>query len=261
MKNKKFIVYEHISPSNKVYIGITSKTLKLRCGKNGYCYKDSKKFYNAIKKYGWDNFKHNILLENQPESAAKYAEKYLIRWYKMHKMSYNITDGGEGTLGLSHSMSQELREKLSKINKGRKLSQETKEKLRKCNLGKKASKETREKLRISHLGHKDSDITKKRKSLAGKGRIHSKESIEKMKKNRAWYKHSQETKEKIRKTLQDTSNRNITILQYDLNNNFIAEYKSAAEAGRILKIDPSNILKVANGKFKKYKNYIWKKKI
>lgn len=29
--------------------------------------------------------------------------RYLIRWYKIHNLSYNITDGGEGALGAGHT--------------------------------------------------------------------------------------------------------------------------------------------------------------
>ena len=128
-KEKKFIVYRHVSPSGKVYVGITSNTPSVRWGKAGNQYKGSKRFYNAIKKYGWNNFKHEILLENQPEKSAKYAEKYLIKWYKTHKISYNITDGGEGTLGFSHPMSEKCKEALKIANTGKKLTQEQKENL------------------------------------------------------------------------------------------------------------------------------------
>ena len=48
-KNKKYIVYEHISPSNKRYIGITCQTPEQRW-RNGEGYKGSTAFYNAIKK-------------------------------------------------------------------------------------------------------------------------------------------------------------------------------------------------------------------
>lgn len=259
-KQKNYIVYKHTSPSGKVYIGITCRTVEERWGSTGYNYHDSKKFYNAILKYGWDNFTHEIILEEVSESEAKYAEKYLIRWYKIHNISYNITDGGEGTQGFSHPMPQEAREKIRKANLGKKLSEETKEKLRQANLGKKASEETKEKLRISHLGKKDSEETKLKKSLSAKGKICSEKQLEVLKRTRERPK-SEETKEKIRKTLQETSPRNIAVLQYDLEGNLIAEYISAAEAGRVLGIDSSSIRKVIKGIQKTCGGYIWKEKI
>lgn len=92
-------VYIHISPSNKVYVGITKRTLSQRF-KNGEGYISCPLFYKAIQKYGWNNFQHIIILENISQSEAKYTEKYLIRWYKMHNQSYNITDGGQGMAGV-----------------------------------------------------------------------------------------------------------------------------------------------------------------
>ena len=62
-KNKKFCVYKHVSPSHKVYIGITSRKPKKRWV-NGEGYSNNDYFTKAIKKYGWDNFKHEILYTN-----------------------------------------------------------------------------------------------------------------------------------------------------------------------------------------------------
>ena len=93
------VVYEHISPSGKHYIGITKRKAEVRWN-NGKGYESCTLFHNAIKKYGWENFQHKIILENISKSEAIYAEKYLIKWYKTHNLSYNLTDGGDGTLGI-----------------------------------------------------------------------------------------------------------------------------------------------------------------
>lgn len=91
-----YTMYKHTSPSGKVYIGITKMTPKKRWN-NGKGYINSRQilFERAILKYGWDNIKHEILLSNISKEEAKYAERYLIRWYKIHNISYNITDGGD----------------------------------------------------------------------------------------------------------------------------------------------------------------------
>lgn len=78
-------VYEHISPSNKVYVGITSKNpLRRWKGGKGYVRNDNHQplFANAIIKYGWDNFKHNIVASELTFEEACNMEISLIRKYK-----------------------------------------------------------------------------------------------------------------------------------------------------------------------------------
>ena len=70
LSNRTWIVYGHISPSGKVYVGITSQNPKVRW-QNGNGYLKCKVFYRAIEKYGWDSFQHNIIASNLGEEAAK----------------------------------------------------------------------------------------------------------------------------------------------------------------------------------------------
>ena len=95
-KDKTYIVYEHISPSNKRYIGITCQPPESRW-RHGEGYKNNVAFYNAIKKYGWDNFSHNILFFNLSANEAANKEKELINFYKTtdKNYGYNIKTGGE----------------------------------------------------------------------------------------------------------------------------------------------------------------------
>ena len=58
----KYCIYIHINKiNNKVYIGQSHNIQKRWMPSN---YKGCTKFYNAIKKYGWDNFQHKILIDN-----------------------------------------------------------------------------------------------------------------------------------------------------------------------------------------------------
>lgn len=95
-------LYRHTSPSGKVYIGITSRSPEVRWGKNG-CYYRGQVFVSAIMKYGWDNIKHEVLFTNLSEEKAKHLEIELIRHYKNLGISYNMTDGGDGTVGFHPS--------------------------------------------------------------------------------------------------------------------------------------------------------------
>ena len=122
--NKKFCVYEHVFPNGKRYIGITSKRPKARWESGtGYDKNHQPVMYNAIQKYGWDNIEHNILFTNLTEEEAKEKEKELIKKYHtfIHDetpMGYNMTLGGEGTLG--HKQTEAVRQASRKRLLGKK---------------------------------------------------------------------------------------------------------------------------------------------
>lgn len=107
-----YTVYKHISPTGKIYIGITSSNPKLRWS-NGKGYIGNEYFTNAIQKYGWKNFKHEILFENLSKEEACKKEIELIVEYKSNnrEFGYNICAGGEGTNGYHHT--EETKKKLS----------------------------------------------------------------------------------------------------------------------------------------------------
>ena len=88
-----YIVYKHTSPSSKVYIGITKFDPKYRWLNNGRGYKTRTTFFNAIIKYGWINFKHEILYKNLSEEQALDKEEELIQQYKSYdrRYGYNIS--------------------------------------------------------------------------------------------------------------------------------------------------------------------------
>ena len=105
---KKFIIYKYTSPSGGVYIGQTCKELKYRACSEGQGYlqrdKETGEFLqpalaNAIIKYGWDNFKKEILFSELTSEEADIKEKELIRLYKEGGKCYNIASGGKGVPG------------------------------------------------------------------------------------------------------------------------------------------------------------------
>ena len=107
-------IYMHICPNKKVYIGITSKNVNTRW-QNGKGYPNNPYFTNAILKYGWDNIQHIILFEDLEEKDAKEIEIKLIEVWKSQKMCYNLTNGGDGYLGLIHT--EEFNKNLSERSK------------------------------------------------------------------------------------------------------------------------------------------------
>lgn len=63
-----------------MYIGITKFEDKPnKRWNNGKGYVDNEHFFNAICKYGWDNFQHEIFAKGLDEVAAKATEKVIDR--------------------------------------------------------------------------------------------------------------------------------------------------------------------------------------
>lgn len=96
----KFIVYKHTNKLNgKCYIGQTSSgDVKYRW-RGGKGYVSQRKFYNAILKYGWDGFIHDILDVVDTQEEANNLERYYIEKFNSIKDGYNIYEGGVGGKG------------------------------------------------------------------------------------------------------------------------------------------------------------------
>lgn len=89
--------------NGKRYIGQTSKLYindrwcehknNARNGKSSY-------LYNAIRKYGEDNFEFKVILKNIPIDKLNFYEQLLIKKFNTKTPNgYNLTDGGGGTRG------------------------------------------------------------------------------------------------------------------------------------------------------------------
>lgn len=155
IEDKSFKLYMHIFPNNKVYIGITKYKVEYRWN-SGKGYQRQPYIYKAILKYGWDNIEHIVLLDGLTEKQAKQKEKEYIKFYKSNDKNYgyNLTDGGDGTVGATYS--QIRNEKLSNSLKGHIVKIETREKLRQFNLGRKATEETKKKMSMKRKGENNS---------------------------------------------------------------------------------------------------------
>ena len=109
-----YTVYRHITPSNKVYIGITKQKPEQRWN-NGNGYKNNKHFYRAILKYGWENIKHEIVENGLTKKQACAKEIELIAKYDSTNpdKGYNNSTGGEsGSLGVHPSAETRKKKKL-----------------------------------------------------------------------------------------------------------------------------------------------------
>lgn len=105
MKERNYIVYLHVSPSSKYYVGITKNGIKERSGVSGKRYYKNIYFKRAIQKYGWNNFEHKILVKNLTCKEACKLEEFFIQKYNSAdpNFGYNLTYGGEGNTPTEHS--------------------------------------------------------------------------------------------------------------------------------------------------------------
>ena len=121
-KDCTYSVYRHISPSGKVYVGITKNKPEWRWNHGKGYNRHQTLFWNAILKYGWDNIIHEVLLTGLSKEEACTVEIDLIAKYKKLGLSYNITAGGDGGTGnKSHTgqrWSDEAKRRMSESHKG-----------------------------------------------------------------------------------------------------------------------------------------------
>jgi group I intron endonuclease len=116
----------------------------------------------AIKKYGRDNFTKEILEICNTREELNEREKYWITELNAKELGYNLADGGVG----GNTYTEETRERVSNLFKGRYVGPETIEKRRQLRKQHPEryewNQEQRQRLRESRLGKKMSDETKQK---------------------------------------------------------------------------------------------------
>jgi len=125
------IIYKVTNIVNgKIYIGQTINTLEYR--KHGHEKKSRSKknistcFHKAIKKYTPENFKWEILEYcNSKDELDEMEFHYIKQYNSFNPNGYNMTFGGEGTIG--RACAQETKDKISASKVGKLLSEEHKQ--------------------------------------------------------------------------------------------------------------------------------------
>lgn len=123
----EWIIYKHTNQINgKIYIGQTKQTPQARwqggLGYQSYGAQKESVFSVAIKKYGWENFTHEILeekIDSQEEADRK--EIYWIEFFRSYIgfsdcNGYNMTLGGSSGEHLGYSVYQISKTDMSVIN-------------------------------------------------------------------------------------------------------------------------------------------------
>lgn len=111
------IIYKATNQINgKIYIGQSQKSLKNRI-KGHVVFSNNNNygvFQKAIKKYGVDNFRWQVICICPDIDSLNEREQYYIAFYDSMNNGYNRTSGG-----INYKMSDETREKLKQSNLSR----------------------------------------------------------------------------------------------------------------------------------------------
>ena len=106
--------------NGKKYVGQTVKTVKARFNEHA---RQNGIIGRAIRKYGKENFRYGVIKSCASKADMDCWEKYFIATLKSKKPNgYNLTDGGEGIVGLERT--PEHCAKISTAKKGKSLSPE-----------------------------------------------------------------------------------------------------------------------------------------
>lgn len=242
---KTYYVYKHTSPSGKVYIGITNKhPPEKRWYSNGSGYKRQQFFWRAIQKYGWDNFKHEILFENLTKDEACEKEIELIKIYDSTNPNkgYNCSTGGENSLS-GVQWTDDMKNDRSKLYTGD----------GNPFFGKKHSKESKEKMSKSQKGHQ----------APNKGKNPSNDTLQlwsKQRKGKSYGPKEAMSDEDKKKLSEAHSFQKKPIVLLDDNNNIIAEYDSISQASKLTGIDAGSLSNCCRGIRKSINGQVWRYK-
>ncbi|WP_164972248.1 GIY-YIG nuclease family protein [Staphylococcus saprophyticus] len=129
MMMRNYVVYKITNEINgKIYIGMTNN-IKRRWRYEGIEYRPPLKsdrrrpFWNAIQKYGWDNFTKEVIISDLTKEEAFDKEKQMIKRFKAtdRSIGYNLSQGGNGgiiylthprgMLGKHHTIENNIRHK------------------------------------------------------------------------------------------------------------------------------------------------------
>lgn len=129
--------------NGKKYVGITHNSIEQRFQEHlakSRCKNGNWKLHRALRKYGFDNFKLELLEDNISKEQIGERETYYIGLYDTLNSGYNMTLGGAGTSGYKHNpehvksyihkiITPERNKKISEALKGKSFNTEHKRKL------------------------------------------------------------------------------------------------------------------------------------
>jgi group I intron endonuclease len=149
-------IYKITNPKGKIYIGQSINIERRFKEYKKFQCNQSKKLFNSLKKYGWENHKFEIIEECSREQLNEKEENYILL-FNSHIKGLNIKLASKPSWtgkkrpdhseflkrngsGLSYKRTQEHKDNLREKLSGRKLSKEICEKISRNKIGKKTKK-------------------------------------------------------------------------------------------------------------------------
>lgn len=197
------LIYKATFPNQKSYIGKTTKLFERRkkehlkdSSSKRECFKNII-FYKAIRKYGWDNIKWEILEDNITDETILNEKEtfYILKYDTFMENGYNMTSGGDGHSG--YKLSEETKQKMSDRFKNIPLTEETKRKMKENHTDFNGNKNP---FFGKHHTEKTKHILKEKnsgKNAYNYNRKFTQEHIDKITKHHIGRKRSEETRRKI----------------------------------------------------------------
>lgn len=143
--------------NGKKYVGRTKRGYQFRFKEHIIQAKDSldvtSALYNAIRKYGSENFKIELIESNISECDIDDKEIYYIDYYNTFYTSgvgYNMTKGGGGVKGYTHTQATKC--KISNSLMGHVFPQSRNEKVRQSMIGREYKQEWKDNLSQARKG-------------------------------------------------------------------------------------------------------------
>lgn len=272
-------IYKITSPNGEVYIGQTINLKERRRSYNKGDYKKQTKLFNNCHFYAWNPIDTFEIIDEclcgEDKINLNEKEIYWISYYDSYKNGLNCTIGGKGQTGKIWTKEERQRQREITLENGTafkignqstlgtKASKETKKRISESNKstykkgrvpwnkGKETTQEVKEKIIISTSGEKNHFY----------GKTHSDETKEKIKESKLGSKHSEETKEKMRKSSKRMYHPHFygkSVLQYDMENNFIRRYESIKDASQQTGCSKARIVDVCKGRRNHTKKFVFK---
>lgn len=226
--------------NNKIYIGQTN-------GKRARYFGGGTILKDAIKKYGKENFKKEIIIEGDfNQELLNDLEIHYIRLFNSsikNKKGYNIKDGGNGNIH-GFKMSEKTKYKISKALKGRKGRKQTS-----------IEREQNRKRGIEFWNNDNNvdyinnlkDKLRNANKLRNEGRTYPDYHRKAISKGRLGIKFSEEQIKNMSTSHINSPAYSVEIVQLSMDLQFIAEFPSISEAARVTTLSTGQICDVIKG--------------